>query len=243
MRRVRLAAAFAAAMLLVGCAGKPGIPYDRSAAQVKTIGIITPRTPSGPTVALATNVGQSFGLIGALIDAGMQADRESKLNAILQQYKVSVPAKFMSTLTTELEGQGYTLAMIEYPREIPDFVDKYPTDVQPKVDAYLDLVTNYGYAAAGISASSPYRPLFALRVKLVSADGQTVLMQEDIVYNLIRAPRGMFGDPQKHIITVSPDPAHQFRNFDALVADPATALKGMEVAAERSALTLSKLLR
>jgi hypothetical protein len=244
MRLVRTTVALAAAVLmLVGCAGKPGIPYDRAAAQVKTIGIITPRVPDGPTVALATNVGQSFGLIGALIDAGMQADRESRLVAAIKPLGGSVPEKFLATLREELQAQGYTLTTIEYPREIQDFVDKYPTNVQPPVDAYLDLVTMYGYAAAGISSSSPYRPLFAVSVKLVSAKDQSVLMQEDIVYNLIRRPKGIFGDPQKHIITVSPDPAHQFRNFDALMADPSIALQGMQVAAERSAQTLVKLLR
>jgi ABC-type glycerol-3-phosphate transport system substrate-binding protein len=244
MRLVRMLAALAAAVVvLAGCVGKPGIPFDRTASQVKTIGIITPRVPPRPTVALASTVGQSFGLIGAMIDAGMQSDRESRLTAAIEPLGESAPEKFMAVLTADLLAQGYTLKTIEYPREIQDFVDKYPTDNQPPVDAYLDLVTVYGYAAAGISSSSPYRPLFAVSVKMVSAKDQSVLMQEDIVYNLIRRPRGLFGDPQKHTITVSPDPAFQFSNFDALIADPTIAMRGMQVAAERSAQTLSKLLR
>jgi hypothetical protein len=178
-----------------------------------------------------------------MIDAGMQSDRESRLTAAIEPLGESAPEKFMAVLTADLLAQGYTLKTIEYPREIQDFVDKYPTDNQPPVDAYLDLVTVYGYAAAGISSSSPYRPLFAVSVKMVSAKDQSVLMQEDIVYNLIRRPRGLFGDPQKHTITVSPDPAFQFSNFDALIADPTIAMRGMQVAAERSAQTLSKLLR
>src|SRR5262245_65234940 len=103
MSFVRLTLAIAAsAMLLAGCAGKPGIPYDRTAAQVKTIGIITPRAPDRPTVALATSVGQSFGLIGAMIDAGMQSDRESRLTAAIAPLGGSVPEKFMEVLSAGL---------------------------------------------------------------------------------------------------------------------------------------------
>jgi hypothetical protein len=82
-----------------------------------------------------------------------------------------------------------------------------------------------------------------MNAKLVSANGTTVLMQETIVYNLVRPRAGIFGDPYEHVITVSPDPAHQFRNFDALIADPPTATLGMQAAAERSAQTIGKLLQ
>lgn len=245
MRLVGVTAALAAAaMMLVGCAVKPGIPYDRTVAQVKTIGVLTPKFPDGPVVPLASNVGQSFGLIGALIDAGMQAERESKLTTMLKQQQFSVQERFLATLTAELEAKGYTVAVLPVPREAAGFVEQYPASPPTKVDAYLDIVTTaYGYVAAGIGASSPYRPLFSMNAKLVSANGASVLMQETIVYNLVRPRAGMFGDPYEHVVTVAPDPSHQFRNFDALMADPPTATLGMQAAADRSAQTIGKLLQ
>ena len=63
MNRFFAAAALAAIAVWLGsCATKPEIPYDRGSASIHTIGIITPAFPDGPSVALASTVGQSFGL-------------------------------------------------------------------------------------------------------------------------------------------------------------------------------------
>ena len=78
---------------------------------------------------------------------------------------------------------------------------------------------------------------------MVSTNGAAVLMQETIDYNLVRPRAGLFGDPYEHVVTVAPDPSYQFRNFDALIADPPTATLGMLAAADRSAQTIGKLLQ
>lgn len=68
---------FVFALAISACATLPQIPYDRTAAgNPKTIRVLTPAAPEKASVVLAATVGQSFGLIGALIDAGMQSSRE-----------------------------------------------------------------------------------------------------------------------------------------------------------------------
>jgi len=139
-------------------------------------------------------------------------------------------------VTEQLQSEGYTVTIVPVKRDSFDFLAHYPTDAESKVDAYLDLVTTaYGYAAAGVRASTPYRPAFVVRAKLVRASDASVLMQDLVIYNPINAT--------KKAITIAPDASYQFKDFDALVADPENAAKGLRVAIEQSTLTMTKLLK
>ena len=233
----RMATALVAVLvLLAGCAA-PEIPYDRaSSGEIKSIGIATPSFPPDPVVVLASSVGQSFGLIGALVDAGMQSNRDAQFKALLQRQNFSARDRFIESLTARLQERGYTVSLVPVKRESTDFLTHYPTGSEPPVDAYLDLVAlSYGYVAAGIGSSTPYRPQFAVRTRLVSAKDSSVLMQDQVVYNPI-------GSPPK-TVTIAPEPGHQFKDFDTLVADPGTAVIGLKTATERSAETVSALLQ
>jgi hypothetical protein len=221
--------------LLAGCASAPEIPFDRAAApNVKTIGIMTPGAPDGATVVLASSVGQSFGLVGALIDAGMQSARDSKVKDMLKQQSMSAPDNFVDAVKAGLEQHGYTVVSVPGARDRDDFAKTYPKETG--VDAFLDLVTtSYGYVAAGIGSATPYRPTYAAKVRLVGANGAPVLLQDAVFYNPVR--------PTNRTITVAPDAALQFKDFDALVADPTKAAEALRTAAEQSGATVAKLLR
>lgn len=235
MRAFRGAAVvIAAAMVLVGCASQPEIPYDRTAkAQIKKIGIVTPAFPE-PSVVLLNSVGSSFGLIGALADSGLQSRRDETLKSMLQQQRFSPPDYIVERVSQGLRAAGYTVAMIPVKRDGSDFVEKYPTDAS--VDAYLDLVAiTYGYISNGVGSDTPYRPRLSLRARLVSAKDASVLMQDSVLYN----PLG----PVDKTVTIPADPALQFKDFDALAASPQVAVKGLRVATEQSAQTIAKLLQ
>jgi hypothetical protein len=237
MGAIRLAVVAALTLLVAACA-PPKVPYDRTDG-IKTIGLVTPRFPDGPVVFLASSVGQSFGLIGALIDAGMQADREAKFKAVIDEQKFSTADVFIQALTAELQARGYTVVVIPMKRDGTEFLAKYPVDSEPKVDAYLDLVAhNYGYVAAGIGGAAPYRPIFALKTRLVSAKNAALLMQDSVVYNPVRPSSG-----SAEYVTIAPDPNYGFANFEALLADPNKAVKGLQIATEQSAQTVGKLLQ
>ena len=237
MKALRVAAAtLAAAVMLAGCAGQPEIPYDRAAkAQIKKIGIVTP-VFAEPSVILLNSVGSSFGLIGALADSSMQSNRDAKFKTLLLQQKYSPQDHFLERVTQGLRAAGYTVVNVTVKRDGSDFVEKYPSGDGQAVDAYLDLVAPvYGYIANGTGDSTPYRPRVVVKARLVSAKDSSVLMQDRVVYN----PLG----PDNTAVTIPADPALQFKDFDALVASPANAAKGLRVATEQSAQTISKLLQ
>jgi hypothetical protein len=214
------------------------VPYDRTtAADIKTIGIVTPSYPEGPYVVLASNVGQSFGLVGALVEAGMQADRESRFKKAIAPHSFSVDQTCMGELTAALQAHGYTVVTVPQERPKTSFLEKYPSDQEPKVDAWLDLVINYGYIAAGIG-STPYRPTAYTSARLVRASDSAVLMQDLVIYN----PVGPYGANQQ-AVTIAPDPAYQFADFTALAGDPALAVKGMQASLQESTKTVGQLLK
>ena len=236
MRGFSLALAMAAALLVGACAA-PEIPFDRTRGNdIKTIGVVTPKFPNGAVVVLASTVGQSFGLVGALIDAGMEASRESRFKTILEQQSFSEQDVFLAKLTSSLQAEGYTVATVAIQRQGTTFQASYPIGAEPKVDAYLDLiVTGYGYIAAGIGNSTPYRPICQVSARLVSAKDSSVLMQDLVTYN-------PYGSTER-MVTIAPDPTVQYTTFDQLAADPVGSAKGLQSATEQTAETIARLLQ
>jgi hypothetical protein len=222
MRKLILAAILPLCVVLAGCATTPQIPYDRmTAGNIKTIGIVTPKFPNRASVVLATTVGQSFGLVGALVDAGLQEGRDSSFEKMTGAQNFVAQDAFMRRLTDTLQEQGYTISNVDTMRPNRDkFLDKYPMD---PVDAYLDLVViTYGYIAAGVGNNTPYRPRFSLQVRLVRAGDSSVLMQDTVLYN----PYTPGTAPDA--VTISPNPAYEYQTFSELESSSEMAIEGLK---------------
>ncbi len=237
MRVLRVLTALAVMLSVAACAKKAEIPFERAAVpQIKTIGIITPGFPDSPSVALATTVGQSFGLIGALVDAGMQANRENAFEAAMQSRRFSAADTFLSELSAGLQAEGYQVVPIPMKRESNKFAEGYGSVPQQPVDAYLDIYTTaYGYLAAGIGSDTPYRPALFLEARLVRASDKAVLMADRIRYNTLHA--------QDNVISIAPDPAYDFKDFDTLIGHADAAMAGLHSALAQSAQTVCVLLK
>ncbi|HTJ63056.1 MAG TPA: hypothetical protein VL899_04530 [Alphaproteobacteria bacterium] len=234
--RALIAIALASACLSA-CAPKPEIPFDRAAGPpIKTIGVLTPKTPDGAAVILATDVGRSFGLIGALVDAGMRASRETKFKAALASENFSFNDVSSKALKDCLVQAGYAVVDVPVTRSSSGFLKTYPKAADTKVDAYLDtVILGYGYVAAGIGDSTPYRPALQAQVRLVRAADASILMDDTIIYDPIGSP--------VNAVTISPPESYQFTNFDSLVADPLHAVADLDDAIVQSEQAACRLLR
>ena len=228
----------ALALLSIAACASPYVatPYDRAAANVRTITIID---DAGAPEAIAYEVasmGSNFGLIGALVDAGIQAERQGAVNRALDSVTFDGEAVFERRLSERLTANGYTVStQSDSARPKRAFLVSYPT-ANGATDAYMDVVIDhYGYLSAG--AFQPFRPSVVAQVRLVSAaDPSVILMDNRIVYNgMTSADAG--------VITLSPNPAYVFQNREELLADPARMAAGIEDALKQVADTAAQLLR
>jgi hypothetical protein len=225
---------------LAGCASPPEIPFDHVANPgVKVIGVLQPAMSPEPAILLASDVGQSFGLVGFVVDAAMQANREKKFSGLLAAQGVRPDANFLADVHAALAAHGYTVSDVAEARSSNDLLKTYPKG-EEGVDAYLDIaVVNYGYVAAGIGDSTPYRPFVSARCRLVRASDGAVLMEDTILYNPVFNAGGF----QPKAVTISPDPAYVFTDFDSLTADPTIAVKGMNGALSNAANSIGTLVQ
>jgi hypothetical protein len=237
MPRILRAVGVAVLLFLAACTTFPEIPYERGQANpVKTIGLLTPYSPSEAGVILASSPGQSFGLVGALVDTALKAQRDSYFNEMLVAQNFSLPTYFLGQVSEALKQAGYTVVSVPVIRSEDSFVTTPPMVPAANVDAFLDIeIVNYGYIAAGIGKSNPYRPFLYLKLRLVNARDQSVLMQDIILYNpIVQSP---------NVVTNAPNPQYQYVDMDALLATPPDTVKGLEDAADSNARTIAKLLQ
>lgn len=233
--RVLLSLVFVASVC--ACQTLPQIPYDRvSAGNPKAVRVLTPAAPGRASVVLAATVGQSFGLIGALIDAGMQSNRESDFEKITAARSFSGKDVFLRKTLEALKAGGYDAAEGPITRTERGFMKAYPSATDLPADAYLDISMNYGYLAAGMS--TPYRPFIYAECRMVRASDKAVLMQRTIAYNVLNTV-----NIPETAVTIAPDPAYEFKDFDALIADPDRAVQGLDAALGQVAAATATLLR
>jgi hypothetical protein len=174
----------AVVLILAGCASAPPeIPYDRSTAgTIHTIGVLTEGYPTGPSAILAANLGAGFGLIGGITEGIMRSNRESSLRDIMASQNFRFENEFNAALVAALVAQGYQVVPVSVSRESGKMLEKYPASFEVAADAYLDIsVGGYGYIAAAIADSAPYRPFLSAKVKLLRGSDKAVLMQDIVI--------------------------------------------------------------
>ena len=70
----------------------------------------------------------NFGLIGALVDAGVQGSRKNRVNDALAGVNYTPETNFENFLIAALAEQGVSATMLEGPdREKREFLEDYPT--------------------------------------------------------------------------------------------------------------------
>lgn len=120
-------------------------------------------------------------------------------------------------------------------RDNSDYMARYP-GATTTVDAYLDVVVkDYGYMAAGLGSSNPYRPFLFAQCRLVRASDSSVLMQDVVALNPLN------GGTAK-TITLSPDPEFYFPGFGDIEAAPKEAADGVGRSLAQTTGTLGTLL-
>ncbi len=226
------------ALILANCESPPQPTYDReAAAQIKRIGVLTPRMPEIAAIILDSSPGKGygFGWIGMAVDGALEGERKARFEQAIRGQNFSAEDALTESLIAGLQARGYEVARVPVRRDKGDFLKAYPADREPAVNAYLDVVLrNYGYRASGTGDEHPYRPWAELRFRLIRARDGAVLLEKAVTYN-------QFGNP-KNIVAIADESPYRFVTSDMLVADPQRAVEGMREALSRAGQAVGPLL-
>jgi hypothetical protein len=224
---------------LTGCVSMPKQQaFNREAhSGLKTIAVLE-TYETRASVFMLHHPGTSFGLIGGLIAAGDQASKEKKFRALMEASDFEPLGYFKERLGVHMGERGYTLRWPQSQVETTKVargafgLRKDYTAVQA-ADAQLDVNFGFvGYAAAGASDGSPYRPTVTVGVRLVSPDGKQPLYTDYIAYN------NVFN--LKDAVTVNADQQYSYPGFDDLHTAGPLAVDGLKVAIDSIAAEVAR---
>ncbi len=213
-----------AAVLLLSlsaCAGRyVGTPYTAPETPITSVGIVDDALPAEAIATEVASTAGNFGLIGALIDAGVQSSRKSRVNEALESVSYDAEANFEQFLIEGLAKREISATVVgSEEREKRELLEDYP-DAPEGAEALIDFsVAGYGYANAG---NQLWRPHVTADVRLVDASTGAVLMENRIVYNPI--------NPQQGVVTLSPNFDFAFQNREDMITQPERLAEGIDVA-------------
>lgn len=227
---------FAALPLLVLCAcAKPyaGVPYAAPAVPVTTVGLVDDSLPEEVVAYEAASTLSNFGLIGGLVDAGVQASRKDRVNDALESIGYAPEGTFEAYLGEAMARNGVkTVAVDSGAREKRKFLLSYP--VAPAgAQAWLDFnVVVFGYSNAG---NQLWRPTVLADVRLVDAVTGKTMMENRIAYNVV--------DSQAGVVTIPPNAEYAFQNREDMVTQPERLAAGIDDALRQVADAAVRLMR
>ena len=233
MKRIVTVAILAAS--LSACASTyRATPLTAGAAPITRVAIADDALPEGVSAVEVASIASNFGLVGALVGAGVRDSREDAIDAALATVSFDAESELERMLAEALSNNGVQSVVAPGGRRPQrKFLVSYPT-AEGDVQAHLDLVAaNYGYTSAG--HGQPWRPTTDVMVRLVSATGNRTLMENRITYNVMNPPRG--------VITIAPNPEYTFNNREEMRADPEKLANGIRDALRQVATTAAGLMR
>ncbi|MES2933909.1 MAG: hypothetical protein V4805_10535 [Pseudomonadota bacterium] len=203
---------------LVACVQMPKQAFNRSVnTDIKTIAILEPATLGEIDIVNLGHPGLGFGLIGAMI-AG--ADRSAKTDEFTKMAKEKLfdyVSEYKSNLTKALENVGYTVTTIPVKRTSSTGFMKSYGDLDPSVDAYLDIGLMCGFFSA--SATADYIPTVRSEVRLIKRKTKEVLYQEIVSYG--------YDAKFLEAISIPADEKYYFKDFVALKGNADAAIVGL----------------
>jgi hypothetical protein len=209
------------------------VPYEADQQSVTTITLIENVGDADVIAWEVASMGSNFGLVGALIDAGVQSSRRARVSEILEAAEFDAQDYFKLRLTEELEALGYAVTTAPVnERDGIKLLASHPGSNDDTV-VYLDAVLrSFGFISSG--AGTPFRPHASAEAQLVTANENNVLMRNSVIY-------GGLGTPQGHII-LSPSAEYVYNNREELLAEPERLVAAVQTAISETATTIARLL-
>lgn len=195
-----------------------GTPYTAPVQPLTQVSVADDSLPEDVVAYQAASTMSNFGLIGALVDAGVQSGRKGAVNEALDGIGYSPEETVEALIVERFAANGVRAAVVPgADREKREFLVNYP-GAPSGTQAHFDLVvTQFGYMQAGGNA---WRPAVLADVRMVDANTGDTLLENRIALNIPDSPAG--------VIALSPNPAYAFANRDDMLANAEMLAEGID---------------
>ena len=195
----------ASAALLTACASNPYVPtvFNPDQQKVETLAVVDVDMPEKLGAnELTSHVGTAQaagGLLGVLVAGAMEAaetsNRKGSLDEKMAGIDIDYEAEFEAMLMKKIAAKGYKDVSITLAERKKDKL----LNIEKTADAYLDIdVQSFGLQKA--KTGTEWRPAMGTKVRLLSSNDQSLLMENYISYN-----SGVISELRGGHITVEPD--------------------------------------
>ena len=235
MKRMGAYVALVATTLLVGCVGpvaKIDAVPERLAA-VKSIAVVRVPEPKTYTVWNMGHPGMAFGLVGGLIAAADQSNKQDTLSKAYQQQGTAVNQTLISKVSARLKEEGYEVTEQDGPWVEKDNAYTLPFD---KIETHADAVLVVSPTIVGFVSppqEGSYLPTITSVVTLLGPDRTKPLYRGYHAAGWVPKQEGWHQTEAK---TKYPD-------FAALMNDTLASAHALEISAADIASSVTKDLR
>ncbi|MEX3813644.1 hypothetical protein AB3X96_25845 [Paraburkholderia sp. BR13439] len=166
-----LAAGFVVTTLLTGCTSLPKTDLAASNRQkLHTIAMLDVKEPRGESVVNFGGAAGAFGLIGGLVQAGVNANHTSTYTQRVASEKIVFAPVVDDGLTARLSNAGYQIVALhgQSVKLASDGKSDDFSDIKTDADAILNVwITSFGYASP--PDTSDFIPWVVIRARLLDS--------------------------------------------------------------------------
>lgn len=204
MKRLKLVILSSLLVMTSACATKPYAPvqFQSSQTEIKSIALaddvvkdMLDANKVDSNMSMGYSAGGPLGLLlVTAFEGGETIARKNALKDIMDATDFDAETEFQTLMRDKLAAAGYENAPVAGKRrKRRELLSKVP---KTDADAVLDVsMTNFGVQKSDIGEN--WKPAAAVEIRLMSADGKTVLMDNKISYN-----QGMLNDAKEQILRV-----------------------------------------
>lgn len=213
-------------VLLLGLAGCVTIPKTemnhQSAKSIKTVALLDVAEPKAEVVMNMGGGAAAFGLIGGLIQGGVNADHGKAYSKLVAAGQVQFSPTMIKSITDELNADGYHVVYLadQRPKLASDGKSDDFSNVHTDADAILEVwFTTLGYVSP--PSKSAFEPWVAVKVRMLDSKSR-----KDLYFKTFF---GGFKDKMiKNIVYVPADAKYQYKTFDMLTSSFADSVRGLQ---------------
>lgn len=206
--------------LLAGCAGVPIVQFDRSKSVPHSIALVSVVQPKTNFVVNFGGASSAFGLIGGLIQGGINESHSNTYTEMVKQNNVSFSEMVTSSLAKQLEAKGYTVVLAN-DVTVPLAADGKDFDYS-SITANADAILHVWYTVDGYvspSSSTSFQPWVIIRARLINRKSKADLY--------LRTLRGGWTSNTENVTNLACGEQYRYSNFDQLIENFQQSVEGL----------------